>query len=431
MQSIEIQPVRRPIVGSIRPPGSKSITNRAMILAALADGECSLAGVLDSEDTRVMMKSLRRLGFEVTHDQQNSTAKVVGHAGRIPNATAELFVENSGTSIRFLTALCALGEGPYVLDGIARMRERPIGDLSEALNQLGGAVESTMSAGYPPVTVRGGAVGGEATVAGNMSSQFLSALLMMAPAAASPVTLQVDGELVSKPYVEMTLSMMRDFGVSVETNQLSRFAVPTQTYAARSYSIEPDASAASYFFAAAAITGGSITVEGLTRTALQGDVHFVDALQQMGCRVEDSGNAITVHAASELRGIEIDMNAISDTAQTLAAVAVFACEPTTIRNVEHMRHKETDRVDAVATELRRLGIRVEVFNDGLRIHPGSVTPDEVQTYNDHRMAMSFSLIGLRVGGIRIADPECTAKTYPQYFTDLAALCDESSPQRPQ
>ena len=422
MESIEIQPVLGPIVGSIRPPGSKSITNRAMIIAALADGKSTLTGVLDSEDTQVMIDSLRRLGFDVAHNAENSTATIAGQGGRIPNPTAGLFVENSGTSIRFLTALCALGAGPYTLDGIARMRERPIGDLSDALNQLGAHVESTMIDGFPPVTVRGGDIGGEANVAGNMSSQFLSALLMMAPAATRSVDLKVQGELVSKPYVEMTLSMMRDFGVSIETNSLTRFALPSQRYSARLYDIEPDASAASYFFGAAAVTGGSITVKGLTRNALQGDVHFVDALEQMGCRVEESEDAITVHGADELRGIEIDMNAISDTAQTLAAVSVFATSPTTIRNVGHMRHKETDRVDAVATELKRLGIDVEVFNDGLRIHPGSVNRAEVQTYNDHRMAMSFSLIGLRVAGIRVADPGCTAKTYPHYFDDLSALC---------
>jgi 3-phosphoshikimate 1-carboxyvinyltransferase len=422
MDSIEIQPVAGPIVGSICPPGSKSITNRAFIIAALADGETRLRGVLDSEDTQVMIESLRRLGFKVEADSAACTATVVGQSGQLPIDTADLFLENSGTSIRFLTALCALGTGPYTLDGIARMRERPIGDLATALNQLGADIECTANAGFPPVIVRGGSVGGSTKVAGNMSSQFLSALLMMAPACKSDVTIQVEGELVSKPYVRMTLSMMRDFGVSVTADGTAAFTTKPQTYGAREYLIEPDASAASYFFAAAAITGGQVTVNGLTRQAMQGDVLFVDALASMGCTVEETADSITVTGPDTLTGIELDMNAISDTAQTLAAVAVFADGPTTIRNVEHMRHKETDRVDAVATELNRLGIRTEVFPDGLQIVPGPVTPAIVQTYNDHRMAMSFSLIGLRTPGIRVANPKCTGKTYPNYFQDLSSLC---------
>jgi 3-phosphoshikimate 1-carboxyvinyltransferase len=422
MTEIEVQPVSKPITGSIRPPGSKSITNRAFIIAALAEGKTTLTGVLDSEDTRVMVESLTRLGFDVQMNAQDCSATVVGQAGTISESSADLFVENSGTSIRFLTAMCALGIGPYQLDGIARMRERPLGDLVNALSQLGANITYSGTDGFPPVCVQGGSLSGEATVAGNMSSQFLSGLLMMAPAATTDIVINVDGELVSKPYVEMTLSMMRQFGVDVDAKDLSGFRIPSRSYQAQTYSIEPDASAASYFFAAAAITGGRVTVEGLTRNALQGDVQFVDALKAMGCAVEESETSITVQGPESLVGIDIDMNAISDTAQTLAAVAVFADQPTTIRNVEHMRHKETDRVDAVANELQRLGIQTDVFADGLRIHPGPVTPCQVQTYNDHRMAMSFSLIGLKHSGIRIADPGCTAKTYPNYFEDLNSLC---------
>lgn len=422
MNEIEIRPVSEPIVGSIRPPGSKSITNRAFIIAALAEGTTNLTGVLDSEDTRVMVASLRKLGFDVETNHETQTATVVGRGGVIPNATGDLFLENSGTSIRFLTAMCALGEGPYKLDGIARMRERPIGDLVDALRELGATAEFSEGVGFPPVVIKGGSIGGSARVAGNMSSQFLSALLMMAPAARTGVSIEVEGELVSKPYVEMTLSMMRDFGANVDSGELSVFRINTSSYCGQPYSIEPDASAASYFFGAAAITGGRIKVEGLTRNSLQGDTMFVDALAQMGCSVVEDEDSITVEGPTQLRGIEIDMNAISDTAQTLAAVAVFADRPTTIVNVEHMRHKETDRVEAVATELNRLGVKTEVFTDGLRIHPSPVTPCVVQTYNDHRMAMSFSLIGLRHKGIRISDPECTGKTYPNFFEDLNSLC---------
>lgn len=425
-ESLEIQPVVRPVVGSIRPPGSKSITNRALVIAALADGPSRLTGVLDSEDTRVMVESLRRLGFDVEHHRESSVATVHGSRGVVPAKAADLFLENSGTSIRFLTALCGLGTGPYSLDGIPRMRERPIGDLVAALEQLGVRAAYQSQVGYPPLEVRGtDALGGTTRVSGSVSSQFLSALLMVAPACASAVTIDVEGTLVSTPYVEMTVTMMRQFGASVDAAELAQFRVEPQIYGSREYSVEPDASAASYFFAAAAITGGSVTVRGLTRDALQGDVGFVDVLQQMGCTVASEPDAITLTGPEQLVGVDVDMNAISDTAQTLAAVAVFARGPTTIRNVEHIRHKETDRVDAVAAELQRLGVQTEVFNDGLRIHPGPVTPAEVQTYNDHRMAMSFALIALKAPGVRIADPGCTVKTYPHFFSDLDGLCSGS------
>ena len=420
--SQEVCPVACPVSGTIRPPGSKSITNRALIIAALAEGESVLTGVLDSQDTRVMIDSLNRLGITVSHDSEACTCRISGCGGRIPAEVAELFVENSGTSIRFLTALCALGTGDYVLDGIPRMRERPIGDLVDALNQLGADVSASESH-CPPVSVSGRQLkGGTASVAGNISSQFLSGLLMSAPYAKTPVSLVVDGELVSKPYVTMTLAMMKSFGAEVAgPADLSRFDVATAPYSPRQYDIEPDASAASYLFGAAAVTGGTVTVTGLHQDALQGDVHFVTALERMGCDVQWGAEQITV-TGGPLRGIDIDMNAISDTAQTLATVAVFAQGPTTIRNVGHMRHKETDRVAAVVTELRRAGLNAEETEDGLVVHPGTPQPAEIETYDDHRMAMSFSLLGLRAEGIRILNPECTGKTYPGYFDDLAALC---------
>lgn len=420
--SIEITPATGPIEGTIRPPGSKSITNRAFILAALAEGRSKLTGVLDSEDTRVMSRALQQLGFEVETDFDAAEAAVVGQGGIIPNDEATISVENSGTSIRFLTALCALGQGPYKLDGIERMRERPIGDLSDALNQLGADVKSTIQNGFPPVEIRGASsFGGQTQIAGNMSSQFLSALLMVAPRCESEVVIDVRGELVSKPYVHMTLNMMKSFGLTETGDSLTQFRFAHQPYIAREYAIEPDASAASYFFGAAAVTGGRVSVEGLSRQALQGDIGFVDVLEQMGCEVTESDNTITVCAPSRLRGIEVDMNAISDTAQTLACVAALADSPTTIRNIEHVRHKETDRISAVCAELNRLGIKTSEFLDGLRIEPGPIGSGKVRTYNDHRMAMSFSLIGLRVPGVHILDPACTGKTYPHYFRDLNSL----------
>ncbi len=277
----------------------------------------------------------------------------------------------------------------------------------------------------PPLLIHGsgGAVrGGETQIEGSISSQFLSSLLMCGPACGQPVTVKVTGELVSQPYVRMTLQMIRDFGGRIDAPaDLSHFRIHPGRYQSRTYAIEPDASAASYFFAAAAITGGQVTVTGLHQRSMQGDVQFVSALQQMGCHVDWQEDCVTVIGRT-LRGIDIDMNAISDTAQTLAAVAVFADSPTTIRNVAHMRHKETDRIAAVVTELQRAGIQATEHSDGLTIQPGTPTPCEIRTYDDHRMAMSFSLLGLRVPGIRILDPGCTAKTYPRFFADLTALC---------
>ncbi|MCX7408161.1 MAG: 3-phosphoshikimate 1-carboxyvinyltransferase [Planctomycetales bacterium] len=421
----EIVPVSRPVSGTIRPPGSKSLTNRALVVAALAEGTSHLTGVLDSRDTQVMIDSLRRLGIAVEHSPADCSIVVSGCSGRPPVVVADLWLENSGTSIRFLTALCALGRGTFRLDGNARMRERPIGDLLESLRQFGISVAAELGTDCPPVVLTSdGLRGGTTTVNADVSSQFLSAILMAAPCAASPVEIRLAGEMVSEPYVEMTWKVMSQFGVNVDRDEPGRYLIRPQSYRGRSYDIEPDASAASYFFAAAAVTGGEITVEGLTANALQGDVFFVNALERMGCEVTWNAESITVRGR-ELHGIDIDMNAISDTAQTLACVAPFATGPTRIRNVAHMRHKETDRVAAVVTELQRLGLSVEEHPDGMTIHPGPLQPGTVATYDDHRMAMSFALLGLRVPGIVIADPGCTSKTYPHYFDDLDRLCDSS------
>lgn len=422
-EKLEITPVARPIVGSIRPPGSKSLTNRALVVAALADGVSLLSGVLDSRDTEVMIDSLRRLGVSVEQSRGECTARVTGCGGRIPVASADLWLENSGTSIRFLTAVCALGQGQFRLDGNTRMRERPIGDLLESLRHFGISVSSELGTDCPPVSVHGkGLPGGATVINAGVSSQFLSAMLMVAPCAAAPVEIRLAGPMVSEPYIDMTLDVMSQFGAKTDRSQPGTFRVVPQVYQARAYDIEPDASAASYFFAAAAVTGGTVTVTGLTANALQGDVHFVDALEQMGCQVDWGDRSITVQGTQQLKGIDIDMNAISDTAQTLACVAPFAAGPTRIRNVAHMRHKETDRVSAVVTELTRLGLKVEEHSDGMTIYPGPVQPGVVHTYDDHRMAMSFALLGLRVPGIVIADPGCTSKTYPEFFGDLDRLC---------
>jgi 3-phosphoshikimate 1-carboxyvinyltransferase len=420
-ESLEITPAPHPIRGSIRPPGSKSITNRALVCAALANGVSTLTGALDSEDTRVMIDSLERLGIHIKSGDQHRTLRVHGCSGRIPVDQADLYIANSGTSVRFLTALVALGHGVYRLDGTPRMRERPIQDLLDALTRLGVDAQSESGSGCPPVVVRaGGLRGGTARVRGDVSSQFLSGLLLAAPYATEPVILEVEGDLVSRPYVDMTLSIMRSFGVSVEPNDSTTYCVVQQQYRGIDYAIEPDASAASYFFAAAAITGGEVTVEGLGRGSLQGDLRFCDCLGQMGCDVRYESDRTTVFGRP-LHGIHVNMNAISDTVQTLAAVALFADGPTTITGVAHIRHKETDRIGNLAIELRKLGAHVEELADGLRITPAPLQGATIETYNDHRMAMGLSLVGMRIPAVVILDPRCTEKTYPGFFQDLLSL----------
>ena len=425
-ESLEISPVAGPIHGRIRPPGSKSITNRALVCAALADGDSTLTGALDSEDTRVMIDSLGRLGIEVQSSDAGRTLVVHGAGGELPALEADLFCANSGTTIRFLTALASLGHGSFRLDGVERMRERPIGDLLEALKQLGAVALSENGNGCPPVVVHAnGLPGGTAKIRGDISSQFLSGLLMTAPCARAAVGLVIDGPLVSQPYVRMTAEVMRAFGPEIEVaTDMARFTIEPQPYSAREYAIEPDASAASYFWAVAAVTGGEVTVEGLTADSLQGDVGFVTCLEQMGCEVLRESDSLTV-VGRPLRGVDVDMNAISDTVPTLAVVALFADGPTTIRNVGHIRHKETDRIAAVATELRKLGVEVDEAPDGLTIHPGKLRPAAIDTYRDHRMAMSFAVAGLRIAGVRINDPGCVEKTYPQFFSNLQQLTERA------
>lgn len=424
-EAIEIQPCGA-VDSSIRPPGSKSITNRALVCAALAEGKSVLEGVLDSEDTQVMVQGLRDLGLRVRHDAVIGQIVLTGCGGRIPAGSATIFAANSGTTLRFLTAMVTLGHGVFRLDGTPRMRERPVADLLDALGALGADVLDELGTGCPPIRVQArGLPGGRAVVAGDISSQFLSAILMVAPCAQGPVELVLEGELVSKPYVQMTLDLMKAFGVEVAREGFERFLLDgVQRYVARTYAVEPDASAASYFFAAAAITGGRITVEGLSQNSLQGDVAFCECLARMGCKVEYAEHSITVQGG-RLHGIEVDMNAISDTVQTLAAVALFAEGPTTVTHVGHIRHKETDRIAALAVELRKLGAEVDELPDGLTIRPGPLRSAQIDTYDDHRMAMSLALPGLRVPGVVIRNPGCTAKTYPGFFEDLRRVAGQS------
>jgi 3-phosphoshikimate 1-carboxyvinyltransferase len=406
----------------LRVPGSKSITNRALLIAALAQGESTLEGVLFSDDTRYMAEAWRQLGIEVREDTNAERFVVTGRGGAVPAERADLSVGNAGTAMRFLVAALCLGRGQFRIDGSSRMQQRPIQDLLDGLAQLGGHACSAAANGCPPVIVEGvGLLGGHARITAAKSSQFLSALLLVAPYARQPTDLEVVGPLVAPPYVDMTIGVMGAFGVTVVRDGYRRFTIEPQAYVPRSYRIEPDASSAHYFLAAAALCGGRVRVQGLGYAALQGDVRFVDVLEQMGAAVVRGDDFLEVRGAAQLDGIEADMNAISDTVPTLAALAPFARRPVTIRNVAHVRLQESDRLHAVATELQRLGVRVRELEDGLCIEPSAIRPAVVDTYDDHRLAMSFALIGLRVPGIGIRHPECVRKTFPGYFARLEML----------
>ena len=368
-----------------------------------------------------MVRALQTLGFEVRPEWEAARIVVDGSGGSVACRSAELLVGNSGTSIRFLTPLCALGKGSYRLDGVARMRQRPIGDLVAALNELGADVHS--ADGFPPVHVNGrGIRGGNIRIRCDQSSQYLSGLLMALPFADSFSMVQVDGPLVSKPYVNMTCAVMSYFGVDVtRLDEFNEYSVEARGgYDGAEIDIEPDASAASYFWGAAAICGGSVLVPGLFDYSIQGDIRFVEILEQAGCQVDYLDEGIRVTGPAR-KGVDVDMNDCSDTAQTLAAIAPFLQGPTTIRGIAHNRIKETDRIGHLAHELRRCGVEVEEFDDGMRILPGATRPTTFETYDDHRMAMSLSLIGLRQEGIQIRGAECTAKTYPGFFDDLNGL----------
>ncbi|BBL78899.1 3-phosphoshikimate 1-carboxyvinyltransferase [Rubrobacter xylanophilus] len=420
-EELEIAPLERPVEATVCLPGSKSITNRALLAAALAEGTSRIENPLFSDDPFWLMQALVKLGFGVRVTEEGAV-EVSGRGGRIPTPSADLFVGNAGTVARFLPPALALGTGPYRVDGTPRMRERPVAELVESLRALGARVDCEED--RFPIVVRGGARGGrEISVPGERSSQFLSGLLISAPCLPGGLTLRPAGTLVSRPYVDITVRVMRAFGAAVEEDPpgSAAFRVAPTTYHPTTYHVEPDASAASYFLAAAALTGGRIQIPGLGRSSLQGDVAFTGILRRMGCRVDLFEDRIELAGPPRLRGVEADMNAISDTMMTLAAIAPFASTPTLIKNVAHTRLQETDRLSAVAAELTRLGIQVYETHDSLRIIPGRVRPAAIRTYGDHRMAMAFALVGLKVRGVRIVDPGCVTKTLPGYFELLEGL----------
>ena len=433
MSDLSIEPIHVPFNAKVTPPGSKSLTNRALVLAVLADGISDLSNVLFADDTLVMIDALTRLGFDLRVDRAANVVRVHGRGGRIGRDAADLFCGNSGTTIRFLTALCALGKGRFNLDGIPRMRRRPILELGNLLKNLGVRLEYVMDPGFPPVNVLAdGLPGGYARFGGSQSSQYLSAVLQVAPYARNEVVIDLDGPQTSWPYVAMTMRLMDEFHVTPElirdpaTGEPRRIHIPQGVYRPAAYPIEPDASNATYFLAAAAIHPGStVTVQGLGKLSLQGDVGFANVLRRMGARVDFGKDSITVTGDDEpLEGIDVDLSAMPDTAQTLAVVALFARDATTIRGLHTLRVKETDRIAALAAELTKLGADVDVEADALTVHPPEdrkLRTAAIDTYDDHRMAMSFAVAGTKSAGVRIKDAECVNKTYPRYFEDLEIL----------
>jgi 3-phosphoshikimate 1-carboxyvinyltransferase len=410
---LPVAPLTAPLDATVRPPGSKSITNRALLCAALAPGTSTLTGALFADDTRAMFGAVAALGATIDADPEAAVITVTGLDPRTGSSDARVDARQSGTTSRFILPAAALRPGRTVVDGTPQLRARPFGPVLDALRDLGAEVSPTQ---FLPATVRGPLRGGPVRVSGHISSQFLSGLLMAGPLMTEGLVVELTSPLVSVPYVEMTKAVMAAFGIEVDG-----LTVPPGAYRPTAYAVEPDASAASYFLGAAAIAGGRVTVRGLGTGSLQGDVGFADVLGRMGATVTRSADSLTVSASGALRGVDVDMADISDTAQTLAAVAVYADSPTRVRGIGFIRGKETDRVAAVVTELRRAGIDAVEDEDGFTIHPGVPRPTRFATYEDHRMAMSLSLLGLRSPGIEIADPGCVAKTYPDFFTDLAQL----------
>jgi 3-phosphoshikimate 1-carboxyvinyltransferase len=414
---------RGPLDARIRVPGSRSITNRALVAAALAEGESRLEGAASSDDTDVMREGLRELGARITMDSDAWT--VVGVGGRFGAPRDTLFAGASGTTARFLTAAATLAAGPALVDGIPRMRERPIQDLVDALRALGADCEARSPGGCPPVRVAGGGLpGGRAAIDARRSSQYVSAVLLAAPYAERDVELSfVEGVLVSRPFVDLTLEVMHAFDARASWRGEGLLVRAGHPYRSRVYRIEPDAQSAVYGFAAAAIAGGRVRVDGIPAKSRQTDLLFLDALRAMGCRVERTQDAVEVRSPQDaLRGVDIDMNAMPDAALAMAVVALFARGATTIRNIANLRIKETDRLDALETQLRKLGGKATAGPDWLRIEPAPLHGAAIDTYDDHRIAMAFALAGLRVPGVAIRDPGCVSKTWPNYFDALERLC---------
>ncbi|MCC8395070.1 3-phosphoshikimate 1-carboxyvinyltransferase [Paraburkholderia sp. MMS20-SJTR3] len=431
MDFFDLGPYSR-AAGTVRLPGSKSISNRVLLLAALAEGETTITNLLDSDDTRVMLDALEKLGVRLKRD--GDSCVVTGTRGAFTARTADLFLGNAGTAVRPLTAALAVNGGSYRIHGVPRMHERPIGDLVDGLRQIGASIDYEQNEGYPPLRIRPAQITADAPirVRGDVSSQFLTALLMTLPllrTASGVSTVQVDGELISKPYIEITIKLMARFGIKVERHGWHQFIVPAgQRYQSPgTIMVEGDASSASYFLAAGALGGGPLKVEGVGRASIQGDVGFADALIRMGANLQMGDDWIEVRGVGNDHGkldpIDMDFNLIPDAAMTIAVAALFADGTTTLRNIASWRVKETDRIAAMATELRKVGAKVQEGEDFLVVTPPEklIPNASIDTYDDHRMAMCFSLVSLGGVPIRINDPKCVGKTFPDYFERFTAL----------
>lgn len=423
MESLTLQPIAR-VDGAINLPGSKSVSNRALLLAALACGKTVLTNLLDSDDVRHMLNALSALGINYTLSADCTRCDITGNGGalRAPG-DLELFLGNAGTAMRPLAAALCLGQNEIVLTGEPRMKERPIGHLVDSLRQGGANIDYLEQENYPPLRLRGGFTGGNIEVDGSVSSQFLTALLMTAPLAPKDTIIRVKGELVSKPYIDITLNLMKTFGVEIANHHYQQFVVKggQQYHSPGRYLVEGDASSASYFLAAGAIKGGTVKVTGIGRKSMQGDIRFADVLEKMGATIT-WGDDFIACTRGELHAIDMDMNHIPDAAMTIATTALFAKGTTTLRNIYNWRVKETDRLFAMATELRKVGAEVEEGHDYIRITPpAKLQHADIGTYNDHRMAMCFSLVALSDTPVTILDPKCTAKTFPDYFEQLARM----------
>ncbi|QDU70820.1 3-phosphoshikimate 1-carboxyvinyltransferase [Mucisphaera calidilacus] len=433
-RQLDITPIGR-FDHTVDLPGSKSLTNRALLLAALSDGPCYLTNTLFADDTERMLEALDALGFKIEIQRGHNAVLVEGHAGVIPATRATLNLGNAGTAVRFLTAALTLGKGTYTVDGIERMRQRPIAQLVAPLRELGATINHTHSDGYPPLEIHAnGLEGGELRLAPTLSSQYITALLQIGVYARKGLNLRLDGPITSRPYVAMTLGLLEHFEVPVEaSDDLSSIDITPEWIRGNDLAIEPDASSASYFWAAAAITpGSSCTVNGLGTNSIQGDARFASVLEKIGARVVIRADHTTVSAPADgkLHGIDIDLNDMPDAAMTLAAIAPLLDGTTTIRNVGNWRVKETDRMAAMQTELNKTGAQATINGDDITIHPlpdGRLRPATIDTYDDHRMAMTFTVLGLAKQGVTINDPACVAKTLPDFFERIETLRTQASP----
>jgi len=424
MDAREILPTRSPIQGVVQIGGSKSYTNRALILASLADGKSTLSSLSLSDDSNVLINALRQLGIHITFINK-TTVTVIGNGGRFTPHSLSLDVGHAGTSMRFLTALCSLAPGEILLDGSPRMRERPIKHLIEALRNLGVEIYCTKNEGFPPLCIRGGMIRSSSVIiSGKVSSQFISALLLISPVLKSGLEIIISDEQISKSYIDMTIDSLKSFGVTVMNDDYKKYSIDcSQKCKPTQYQVEGDASGASYLFALAAVTGGIVTVKNINPHSAQGDVHFVDILERMGCGVnkDSDKNTITVSGPQKLKGVSVDMSLMPDTAQTLAIIAAFAKGQTRIGGLSTLRIKETDRLQALKTELSKMGIACDTTTDSITIHGGKPHGARIKTYKDHRMALAFSVAGVMIEGIQIEEPDVVHKSFPDFWEKIETL----------